>query len=74
MELVTVYTAFNPAEAELIASRLESADFTINVKGEDAALAMDGYAMGVGGILIQVPADQAEAARALINYKAPAEA
>jgi hypothetical protein len=67
MDLITVYTAFNPAQAHLIASRLEASDFLVNVKNENAALGMDGYTMAVGGILVQVPEDQVEDARALIK-------
>jgi hypothetical protein len=66
MEFVTVFTAFNPAAAELVRSRLEANEFLVNVKNETAALAIDGYAMAAGGIHVQVPEDQAEDARALI--------
>jgi hypothetical protein len=67
MEFVTVFSAFNPAAAELVRSRLEANDFLVNVKNELAALGMDGYAMAAGGILVQVPEDQAADARALIE-------
>ena len=66
MELVTVYTALNPAQAQLIRSRLEAADFLVCVKHENAALSMDGYALAAGGIKVQVPEDQVEDAKALI--------
>lgn len=69
MEFVTVYTSFNPAAAELVRSRLEANEFLVNVKNETAALTMDGYSMAAGGILVQVPEDQAEDARALIESK-----
>jgi Putative prokaryotic signal transducing protein len=67
MKLVTVYTAFNPAQAHLMRSRLEASDFLVNVKNENAALGMDGYGMAVGGIQVQVPEDQVEDARDLIR-------
>jgi hypothetical protein len=71
MEFVTIYSAFNPAAAELVRSRLEANEFLVHVKNETAALSMDGYAMAAGGILVQVPEDQAEDARALIDSTGP---
>jgi hypothetical protein len=66
MKFVTVYSAFNPAAAELVRSQLEANEFLVNVKNETAALSMDGYGLAAGGILVQVPEDQVEEARALI--------
>jgi hypothetical protein len=71
MEFVTVYRAFNPAAAELVRSRLEANEFLVNVKNETAALSMDGYGMAVGGIQVQVPEDQVEDARTLIDSQDP---
>lgn len=59
MELVTIYTAFNPADAHLVRSRLEVAGFHPIVTNELSALSMDGYGLAVGGILVQVPDDEA---------------
>ena len=70
MPFVTVFTAFNPAAAQLVRSRLEASDFLVTVKNENAALGMDGYATAAGGILVQVPDDQEEDARALITSEA----
>lgn len=67
MELVTAFRTFSAGEAQLIASRLEAAGLTTAVQHELAALGMDGYALAAGGILVQVPADQLEDARALIE-------
>lgn len=67
MEWQTVYQTFNPAEAQLVRSRLEAAQFLVNVANELAALSMEGYSMSVGGIQVQVPGDSAEDARALLN-------
>ena len=67
MQLVTIFTTFNPAEAQLIRSRLEAADFQAFVTHELAALSMDGYAMAAGGVLVQVPEAEAEEARALLD-------
>ena len=67
MQLITVFQAFSPAEAQLIRSRLEAAEFHPVVAHELAALSMDGYSMATGGILVQVPETEAEDARALIT-------
>ena len=67
MKLVTVFQTFNPAEAQLIRSRLEAAGWLAQVKHELSALSMDGYSMAAGGILVQVPDDVAEDAKALLN-------
>ena len=71
MEPVTVFTSFSPAEAQLVRSRLEAADFDAIVTHELAALSMDGYSMATGGILVQVPDDYAAEARALIESANP---
>jgi hypothetical protein len=66
MKLVTVHTSFSPADAQLIRSRLEASQFHAVVTGELAALSMDGYSMATGGILVQVPEDEAADARELL--------
>ena len=67
MTFVTVSRAFNPADAQLTRSRLEAAQFHPVVTHEGSALSMDGYAMAVGGILVQVPEDEAEEAKAFLT-------
>lgn len=67
MQLVTVFTAFNPAEAQLIRSRLEAGGILAFVADELAALSMDGYALAAGGIRVQVPEVDAAAALDLIR-------
>lgn len=67
MQLVTIHRAFNPADAQLIRSRLDAAGFQTHVAHELAALSLDGYALAAGGILVQVPEDQAEEAQALLK-------
>ena len=71
MNLVTVFTSFSPAEAQLMRSRLEAAGFQAFVKNELSALSMDGYAMAAGGILVQVPAEEFEEARAYLAATPP---
>jgi Putative prokaryotic signal transducing protein len=66
MSLVTVATAFNPAEAQVVRSRLEAAGFHAVVMHELSALSMDGYALAAGGILVQVPAEEAADAKELL--------
>ena len=62
MELVTLSRVFILVEADLMATRLESAGFTPFIHGVAAALSSDGYSMGAGGIQVKVPADQVESA------------
>jgi hypothetical protein len=69
MSLVTIFSAFSPAEAQLVRSRLEAAQFHAVVTHELSALSLDGYAMAAGGILVQVP--DAEAAEAKEFLAAP---
>ena len=66
MELITVYQAFNPADAQLVRSRLEAAGFQPIVANELSALSLDGYAMAAGGILVQVPQSEAEEVRGFL--------
>jgi hypothetical protein len=66
MSLVTVFTSFSPAEAQLIRSRLDAAQFHAVVTHELSALSLDGYSMAAGGILVQVPEEEAADARELL--------
>jgi hypothetical protein len=66
MDFVTIFTGFNPAEAQLVRSRLEAAEFHPFVKDEYSALSMDGYALTVGGIKVQVPEAEAADAKAFL--------
>ncbi len=66
MNLVTVFTSFSPAEAQLIRSRLEASDFHAVVMHELSALSLDGYSMAAGGILVQVPEEEAADAKELL--------
>jgi hypothetical protein len=74
MNLVTVFSSFSPAEAQLIRSRLEAANFHAIVTHELSALSLEGYSMAAGGILVQVPENEAADARELLAAgDAPAE-
>jgi hypothetical protein len=70
MDFVTVASAINPAEAELVRSRLEANGFLVNLKSEDAAFTF-GYGSIIGGVQVQVPDDQSESARALLASQDP---
>jgi hypothetical protein len=67
MEPTTIFTAFNPADAQLVRSRLEAAGFHAIVAHELSALSLDGYSMAVGGIRVQVPESEAEEARKFLD-------
>ncbi len=67
MALVTVFRAFNPADAQLIRSRLDAANFHAVVTHELSALSLDGYALAAGGILVQVPESEAADAKELLS-------
>jgi len=67
MNLVTVHTAFNPAEAQLVNSRLQAAGFHSVVMGELSALSIDGYSLAAGGIRVQVPEVELEEANLLLS-------
>ena len=73
MQLVTVYSAFNPADAQLVRSRLDAAGFHASVANELSALSMEGYSMAVGGICVQVPEDEVSDARELLSGEPASE-
>jgi len=61
----------NPADAQLVASRLEAAGFHPFVADEAAALGMEGYALAVGGIRVQVPETEFAEAREFLDAPTP---
>ncbi len=67
MNLVTVFKTFNPAEAQVQRSRLEAAGLEACVKNELSSIMIEGYTMAAGGVQVQVPEDQVEAARGLLS-------
>jgi hypothetical protein len=67
MKLVTVYRSFNPAEAQVVRSRLEAAGFFAQATHELSAISIEGYSMAAGGIEVQVPEDVAEEALELLR-------
>lgn len=67
MDRVTVFTAFNPVQAQIVCARLQTAGLDATVEGEAAALSMEGYSLATGGIRVQVPSAQETGARRLIE-------
>jgi hypothetical protein len=66
MEFTTIGRYFKPLDATLAAARLEAAGLHPVVRDEAAALSVEGYALSVGGVRLQVPAaEAAEATRFL---------
>ena len=63
-ELPDHFLAFaNPTRLRILERLATAGEVNVN---ELAALSMDGYSMATGGILVQVPAEEAEAAKALL--------
>jgi hypothetical protein len=71
MALITVFRAFNPADAHLVRSRLEAAQFHPVVTHELSALSLDGYALAAGGILVQVPEQEADEVKEFLAADTP---
>ena len=67
MDRVTVFTAFNPVQVQIVSTRLQTAGLDATVEGEAAALSMEGYSLATGGIRVQVPSTQEDEARRLIE-------
>lgn len=67
MKPVTVYKALNPADAQLVRSRLEAAGFHPFVADEAAVFSMEGYSLAAGGIRVQLPDSEYAAAREFLN-------
>lgn len=70
MDFTTVSRVTNPAEADLIKSRLEANGFFVNIKSDEEAISF-GYGTAIGGFQVQVPADQAQNARELLQSTEP---
>jgi hypothetical protein len=67
MSIQTIFKAFNPAEAQLVRSRLEAAGFHPVVADELSSLSVEGYSMAAGGVRVQVPESEAEEARTFLD-------
>jgi hypothetical protein len=58
MEMVTIFSAFNLAEAQLVRSRLEAADFHPFLANENSASWLVGYSTATT-VRVQVPENEA---------------
>jgi hypothetical protein len=67
MELITIFKAVTQAEAQVVRSRLEAADFHPFLPDEMSAFSSDPMALGSGGIRIQVPATEAAEAKEFLE-------
>ncbi|MBI5385691.1 MAG: DUF2007 domain-containing protein [Verrucomicrobia bacterium] len=67
MDMVTVFQTFSIAEAQVVRSRLEASEMHPTLLNEVASVSIDGYTMSTGGVRVQVPDDEAVAARQLIE-------
>lgn len=73
VELESVFETLNPAEAQLIRSRLEAAGLTPEVDPEIDPLCIEGFSLPSGGIQIKVPSHQAQDARLILAASEKAE-
>jgi hypothetical protein len=71
MKPAVVYRTFNPADAQLVRSRLEAAGLVAVVSHELSALSLEGYALAAGGIRVEVPENQAAEAREILEVPPP---
>jgi len=70
MEMVTIFTAFNLAETQLIRSRLEAAGFHPFIANENVSSWLGGFSTATT-IRLQVPGSEVADAKEFLN--APAE-
>ena len=73
MNPTTIFKALNPAEAQLVRSRLEAAGFHPFVADELSALSIDGYSLATGGIRVQVPESEADEAKTFLDTSTPTD-
>lgn len=67
MDFVTIHKALSAADAEIVRSRLEAANFHPFMPDDMSAFGSDPLALGSGGIRIQVPEAEAADAREFLN-------
>ncbi|MDB6026825.1 MAG: hypothetical protein JWM68_3048 [Verrucomicrobiales bacterium] len=65
--MITVFESGDPAETQLVRSRLEVAGFDAVIPNELSTMNIEHGTIASGGSSVQVPQDQAEEARALIK-------
>ncbi len=70
MKLVTIYNGANPADTQLVFSRLEAANFHPFLPNENSMFSMEGYGMAIGLNQIQIPDDEFAAAKEFLATSA----
>lgn len=68
MDFVTVFTAFNLTDAQLVRSRLEAANFHPFIANENTASWLAGYSP-LANIFVQVPTAEAADAKEFLKTK-----
>jgi hypothetical protein len=68
MELVTIFTAFNLAETQLLRARLEAAGFHPFLANENVSSWLGGFSTATT-IRLQVPENEAASAAEFLNAK-----
>lgn len=63
MKLVTLYNGANPADTQLVFSRLVAANFHPFIPNENSMFSMEGYGFAIGLNCIQIPDDELAAAQ-----------
>ena len=71
MDHVTIYTALEPADAQLVRSSLEAAGFHPFVADENSAIYLGGGTAATQGIRVQVPDPEAAEAREFLKTAHP---
>ena len=59
MKFVTIYHGTNPADTQLVFSRLAAANFHPFIPDENSMFTMEGYGLAIGLNRLQVPEDEA---------------
>ncbi len=67
MKLVTIYHGANPADTQLVFSRLEAANFHPFLPNENSMFSMEGYGLAIGLNQIQIPDDEWAAAKEFLD-------
>jgi len=70
MKIVEAFKTFNPSEADVICSMLQSAGLQASVADSLATLSAEGHAITSQGIRVMVPESEYAEARALIENPA----
>lgn len=67
MEWTTVQSVSTRESAEIVADALRRHDFDVQVLGDEGGGMAPHFELGTSSVAVQVPADQAEEARAVLD-------